>query len=85
MEKLKELRLTFEEKLDLTRKMINEFEEGMDYATHCTLQGFAEGLAFAIEELDHRLSKRKAGRQKVLVSREVGAPARLEEGESGRR
>ncbi len=50
MERLEELRQALEEKLERTRKMIDEFEEGMDYATHCTLQGFAEGLAFAIEE-----------------------------------
>jgi len=60
MEALEELRLAFEKKLERTRKMIGEFEEGMDYATHCTLQGFAEGLAFAIEELDERLGRRKA-------------------------
>ena len=59
MESLEELRLAFEEKLERTRKMIDEFEEGMDYATHCTLQGFAEGLAFAIEEVTERLARRK--------------------------
>ena len=48
MEPLEELRQLLEQKLEKTRRMIEGFEEGMDYATHCTLQGFAEGLAFAI-------------------------------------
>jgi hypothetical protein len=55
MELLEEVRQALEEKLERTRRMIDEFDEGMDYATHCTLQGFAEGLAFAIEELQERM------------------------------
>ncbi len=46
-----ELLRLLEEKLEMTRKMIDEFEEGMDYATHCSLQGFAEGIAYTIEEI----------------------------------
>ncbi len=46
---------SFEEKLEAVRKMIDEYDESMDYASHCTLQGFAEGLAFAIEETKNRL------------------------------
>lgn len=60
MEPLEELQQALEEKLERTRKMIDEFDEGMDYATHCTLQGFAEGLAFAIEELKERLGAVKS-------------------------
>ncbi len=58
MEPLEELRQALQEKLERTRAMIDEFDEGMDYATHCTLQGFAEGLAFAIEEVQERLESR---------------------------
>ncbi len=50
MEPLEELVQTFEDKLVMIRKMIEGYDEAMDYATHCTLQGFAEGLAFALEE-----------------------------------
>lgn len=60
MERLEELRQALEEKLERTRKMIDEFEEGMDYMTHCTLQGFAEGLAFAIDEVRERLGQLRA-------------------------
>jgi hypothetical protein len=58
MELLEEVRQALEEKLERTRRMIDEFDEGMDYATHCTLQGFAEGLAFAIEELQERMESK---------------------------
>ncbi len=51
MEPLQELLGMFQDKLESVRKMIDEFEEGMDYASHCTLQGFAEGLDYAIEEI----------------------------------
>lgn len=56
MEPLKELVEMFEEKLQTMRRMIDEFDEQMDYATHCTLQGFAEGLEFAIEEIKKKES-----------------------------
>jgi hypothetical protein len=55
MEPLKELLELFEEKLESIRQIIDAYEEGMDYASHCTLQGFAEGLAFAIEEIKNRV------------------------------
>jgi hypothetical protein len=51
MQPLKELRQSFEEKLETVRKLIDGFDENMDYASFCSLQGFAEGLDFAIEEL----------------------------------
>jgi hypothetical protein len=57
MELLEELVHLFEEKLQAVRGMVDAFEEGMDYASHCSLQGFAEGLAFAIEEIRCRLPK----------------------------
>jgi hypothetical protein len=55
MEPLRELLQLFEEKLELIRGMVDAYEEGMDYVSHCTLQGFAEGLMFAIEEIRARL------------------------------
>jgi hypothetical protein len=54
MEPLSELLELLEDKLQTIRRMIDEFEEGMDYATHCTLQGFAEGLSYAIEEIQKK-------------------------------
>lgn len=54
MDQLDELLRLFEEKLADVRAMIAAYEEGMDYASHCTLQGFAEGLAFAIDEVKAR-------------------------------
>ncbi|HAR95949.1 MAG TPA: hypothetical protein DCR97_08315 [Deltaproteobacteria bacterium] len=42
---------SLEKKLSDTRELIEGFDEAMDYATHCALQGFAEGIDFAIEEL----------------------------------
>ena len=42
---------SLEKKLSDTRELIDGFDEAMDYVTHCTLQGFAEGIDFAIEEL----------------------------------
>jgi hypothetical protein len=39
--------------------MIDQYDETMDYASHCTLQGFAEGIAFAMEEARDRLQARK--------------------------
>jgi hypothetical protein len=42
---------SLEKKLNDTRELIDGYDETMDYATHCALQGFAEGIDFAIEEL----------------------------------
>ena len=47
---MEELVRAFEEKLAAIRSMIDQYDEAMDYASHCTLQGFAEGIAFAIDE-----------------------------------
>lgn len=56
MKSMEELLRTFEEKLEAVRDMIDGYDEAMDYASHCALQGFAEGLAFAIEETKERLN-----------------------------
>jgi hypothetical protein len=55
MNELADLLRLLEGKMEDVRSMINAYEEGMDYATHCTLQGFAEGLLFALEEVKSRL------------------------------
>lgn len=60
MEPLEELLVAFADKLETIHKTISEFEEGMDYATHCSLQGFAEGLAYAMEEIKIRIDRAAA-------------------------
>ena len=55
MKPMEALLHSFEDKLEAVRRMIDEYDEAMDYASQCTLQGFAEGLAFAIEETKNRL------------------------------
>ena len=57
MKPMEELIRAFEEKLEAVRKMIDEYDESMDYASHCALQGFAEGLAFALSETRERLDR----------------------------
>jgi hypothetical protein len=54
MDTIKEIIDVFEDKLAAIREMINTYDETMDYASHCTLQGFAEGLMYVIEELRAR-------------------------------
>ena len=56
MDQLAELLQLLEQKLEAVRHMIDAYEEGMDYATNCTLQGFAEGLLYAMEEVKSRLA-----------------------------
>ena len=50
---------SLEKKLSDTRELIEGYDEAMDYATHCTLQGFAEGIDFAVEELKELKTKGK--------------------------
>jgi hypothetical protein len=50
---------SLEKKLSDTRELIESYDEAMDYATHCTLQGFAEGIDFTIEELKEFKSQGK--------------------------
>ena len=66
MEQLKELNELLgllEQKLEYTRRLIAEYEETMDYASHCNLLGFAEGIEFALEEIAETLKKKKGERQ----------------------
>ena len=53
-----------EGKLEYTRKLIAEYEETMDYASHCNLLGFAEGIEFALEELGETLKKKSKDQRK---------------------
>ncbi len=67
MDELQELvQLTehLEDKLEYTRKLIAEYEENMDYASHCNLVGFAEGIEFALEEIRHATKEKGKGRDK---------------------
>ena len=67
MEEVKELaRLMgrLEEKLEHTRKLIAEYEETMDYASHCNLVGFAEGIELALEEIGKTLQKKRTTQEK---------------------
>ena len=61
MDELKELSRLLErlgEKLEYTRRLIAEYEETMDYASHCNLLGFAEGIEFALEEIGETLKEK---------------------------
>jgi len=49
---LHRIRRSLRDKLRQTQVMIEQYEETMDYATHCSLQGFFEGLGFALEEIE---------------------------------
>ena len=53
------------EKLEYTRKLIAEYEETMDYASHCNLLGFAEGIEFAMEEIGEALKEKDKARGKL--------------------
>ena len=53
-----------EGKLEYTRKLIAEYEETMDYASHCNLLGFAEGIEFALEEIGETLKKKSKDQRK---------------------
>jgi len=73
MDEIKELTRLMEhlaEKLEYTRKLITEYEETMDYASHCNLLGFAEGIEFSLEEIKKTLgtkgkAKARPGSNKV--------------------
>jgi ABC-type transport system involved in cytochrome c biogenesis ATPase subunit len=60
-----------EGKLEYTRKLIAEYEETMDYASHCNLLGFAEGIEFALEEIGETLKEKKSKDQRKPSSRGV--------------
>lgn len=67
MDELKELARLLERlegKLEYTRRLIAEYEETMDYASHCNLLGFAEGIEFTLEEIGETLKKGREGQAK---------------------
>ena len=67
MDELKELARLLERlegKLEYTRRLIAEYEETMDYASHCNLLGFAEGIEFTLEEIGETLKKKREGQAK---------------------
>jgi hypothetical protein len=67
MDELKELDgllKRLEGKLEYTRRLIAEYEETMDYASHCNLLGFAEGIEFSLEEIGETLKKKREDRGK---------------------
>jgi hypothetical protein len=49
---LHRIRRSLRDKLRQTEVMIEQYEETMDYATHCSLQGFFEGIGFALDEIE---------------------------------
>ena len=57
------------EKLEYTRKLIAEYEETMDYASHCNLLGFAEGIEFALEEIEKSLKEQPKAQGKLKSKR----------------
>ncbi len=56
---LKQLAKNLKEKLKYARQLLAEYEEKMDYASHCNLAGFAEGIEFTLEEI--RSLEKKTG------------------------
>ena len=71
---LSELRERLKRRLEHTRRLIAEYEETMDYASHCNLLGFAEGIEFVMEEIGDFL-KEKDRMQKSAKSRREGKGA----------
>ncbi len=75
-EELNRLLEHLEKKLDYTRKLITEYEEEMDYASQCNLQGFAQGIEFAIDEIKelvrqsekHTATKERTSKNKAVSS-----------------
>ena len=51
------IRRSLRDKLRQTQAMIEQYEETMDYATHCSLRGFFEGLGFALDEIETLIKK----------------------------
>jgi len=76
MEELQELLDRLREKLQYTRRLTEEYDHAMDFASHCTMQGLAEGIQFAIEEIEEMIRvpgpgsrARGGGSTKIKVAR----------------
>jgi hypothetical protein len=61
MEELKELLDRLREKLQYTRRLTEEYDHAMDFASYCTMQGLVEGIEFAIEEIEELLKEKSQG------------------------
>ena len=61
MEELKKLLEMLEAKLTYAKRLIAEYDETMDYASHCNLLGFAEGIEFVMEEIEEMLKVKGPG------------------------
>ena len=61
MEELKKLLEMLEEKLTYAKRLIAEYDDTMDYASHCNLLGFAEGIEFVMEEIEEMLESKGQG------------------------
>ena len=55
MDNLRKLLEMLEDKLAYTRQLIAEYDETMDYVSHSSLMGFAEGIEFVMEEIEEAL------------------------------
>jgi hypothetical protein len=55
MDNLRKLLEMLEDKLAYTRRLIAEYDETMDYVSHSSLMGFAEGIEFVMEEIEEAL------------------------------
>jgi hypothetical protein len=61
---LARLKESLGEKLEYARGLIAEYEETMDYASHCNLLGFAEGIEFALEEIGKSMKGKRTPKAK---------------------
>jgi len=62
MEELKKLLEMLEGKLTYAKRLIAEYDDTMDYASHCNLLGFAEGIEFVMEEIEEMLTEKGKGK-----------------------
>ena len=62
MEELKKLLEMLEGKLTYAKRLIAEYDDTMDYASHCNLLGFAEGIEFVMEGIEEMLTGQGKGK-----------------------
>jgi len=55
MDNLRKLLEMLEDKLAYTKQLIADYDETMDYVSHSSLLGFAEGIEFVMEEIEEML------------------------------
>lgn len=61
MDNLRKLLEMLEDKLAYTKQLIADYDETMDYVSHSSLLGFAEGIEFVMEEIEERLEAQGHG------------------------